>query len=175
MEIFPVEGTEYTYANRFGTGPGDHHGTDVFAKRGTPLLAAEDGTAHADTDPKGGIVVHLRTPKGTRYYYAHLDGVVPALDPKKPTTRMKVQAGDRIGFVGNTGNAAGKAPHLHLQMKNSLGNLLNPYPWLRAVDSKNPSLFSRLLPPDSDEPKPARAAAGIGALFLIMLLLRLKN
>ena len=88
-------------------GARDHHGIDIFAPRGTPVLAGTDGVVRVDETPVGGRVIWLRdTRAGRSLYYAHLhDWAV------KPGTR--VREGDVIGYVGNTGNARSTPPHLH--------------------------------------------------------------
>lgn len=127
---FPIpRGQAYSYAQRYGV----HQGTDIMAEEGTPVVAVEDGTAHAALDPKGGVVVYLSTSAGARYYYAHLSRVVAPLDPEDRQIRLEVRAGDQLGAVGSTGNAAGGAPHLHFQLDRGAG-WVDPYPWLRAAD-----------------------------------------
>jgi murein DD-endopeptidase MepM/ murein hydrolase activator NlpD len=131
----PAE-SNYSYAQAFDRRPGGHHGTDIFAPRGTPVLAVFDGDARAEEDPKGGTVVYL-TGTGAfprTAYYAHLDSVEP---PLGTGASLFVQAGAVIGYVGNTGNAAGKAPHLHLQVSNPNGrSVADPFPHLVEVDTK---------------------------------------
>lgn len=120
---------QYSYAQRFTM---QHVGTDIMAPLGTHVLAVEDGTAWATIDPKGGNVVYLDGESGYRYYYAHLASWTPLLvvtsDPK-----VAVKAGDALGYVGNTGNAATTPTHLHFQMrKGSL--IVDPFDDLLKVD-----------------------------------------
>ncbi len=86
----------------------EHHGVDIFAPRGTPVLAATDGyVARVGTNRLGGNVIWLRDEvHGQSLYYAHLD--------RHAVTRgARVRSGDTLGYVGNTGNARTTPPHLH--------------------------------------------------------------
>ena len=141
MRRFPLpKDANYSYANRFGLGAGDHHGTDIFAPRGTPVLAVERGMARSDEDPKGGLVVYLAAinleggpAEPIRiYYYAHLDDVIDTV----PGGTL-VEPGAVLGHVGDSGNAKGTDPHLHFQARVG-GETVNPYPLLRSVDPKVP-------------------------------------
>jgi hypothetical protein len=88
-------------------GSRDHHGIDIFAPRGTPVLAVADGVVRVDETPVGGRVIWLRDERARRnLYYAHLHDW--AVEPG-----TAVRAGDVIGYVGNTGNARSTPPHLH--------------------------------------------------------------
>lgn len=85
-----------------------HEGVDIFAPRGTPVIAPTDGAiTRVGTTRLGGKVVwmHDRT-RGHAYYFAHLDSQL--VQPGK-----RVIQGDTLGFVGNTGNAINTPPHLH--------------------------------------------------------------
>jgi hypothetical protein len=98
--------------------------------------------AHAETDPKGGFVVYVQSAaRREEFYLAHLADWAD-LDTADFTV---VAAGDLIGHVGKTGNAAGGPPHLHLQAKVD-GVLVNPFPLLRSVDPKPPTPADRTFP-----------------------------
>ena len=114
--VFPVYGTA-SFGDSFG-GPrpnipgGWHHGEDIFAAEGTPLLAVADGTLHTIGFTKiGGYRLWLRDTGGNEFYYAHLSAYSPlAVDGRT------VEAGDVVGFVGDTGDAEGGSPHLHFEI-----------------------------------------------------------
>lgn len=110
---FPVDGAgNRAIRSLFGVardgGRRSHHGIDIFAPRGTPVLAAADGIVRSTTPNRlGGIVVWLSdTARMQSLYYAHLDRHIVA-------PGMPVRLGDTLGFVGNSGNARTTAPHLH--------------------------------------------------------------
>ncbi len=102
-----------------------HRGIDIFAKKGTPLVAVSDGiVSYIGVQPKGGNCLWLTTENGSSFYYAHLDRWAPGLYEGMP-----VASGDLLGFVGNTGNALTTPPHLHFGI-NSNDEMVNPYPVL---------------------------------------------
>ncbi len=142
--VFPVFGTA-SFGDSFGAPRGDvqggwHHGEDIFAAAGTPLLAVADGTLHTiGFNRIGGYRLWLRDRDGNEFYYAHLSAYSPLA-----VEGRSVQAGDVIGFVGDTGDADGGAPHLHFEIHpaSMLGlgydGVVAPYPillaWRRASD-----------------------------------------
>lgn len=95
-----------------------HIGVDVFAKRGARVFSSTSGLVVYTGDIQmGGKVVMVLGPKWRMHYYAHLDSI--------HTSAMSfVGSNTVIGTVGATGNAAGKAPHLHYSIVT-----LIPYIW----------------------------------------------
>jgi hypothetical protein len=84
-----------------------HKGIDIFAERGTPVMASEDGLVlYRGNLKQGGRVILVLSPRGWLHYYAHLQSAIPG-------PGAWVVQGEPIGFVGDTGNAKGKPPHLH--------------------------------------------------------------
>jgi peptidoglycan LD-endopeptidase LytH len=103
-----------------------HEGIDIFAKKGTPVVAATEGLVISRGENRlGGNVVWVLGPAGHRHYYAHLD------QPSHVETGQCVQAGTVLGYVGNTGNARTTPPHLHYGVYTATG-AINPYPLLAA-------------------------------------------
>jgi peptidoglycan LD-endopeptidase LytH len=97
---------------------GVHKGIDIFANKGTPVMASTSGLViYSGQIKNGGNVVAVLGPKWRVYYYAHLDSIYA----KKFDWANR---GEAIGKVGNTGNAANKPPHLHYSVMS-----LIPYPW----------------------------------------------
>lgn len=87
-----------------------HEAIDIAEPRGTPVRAVVSGTVRKLFLSKpGGNTIYQFDDLGVYcYYYAHLDGYAPGL-----REGMRVESGDVIGFVGSTGNADARAPHLH--------------------------------------------------------------
>jgi murein DD-endopeptidase MepM/ murein hydrolase activator NlpD len=112
-----------------------HHAIDILAPRGTPAVAAVDGTIlKLFISRAGGTTIYLGDGKGWVYYYAHLDRYADDL-----RENMAVRKGDVIGFVGTTGNAPANTPHLHFEIERLppggdwwKGSPVNPYPILMA-------------------------------------------
>lgn len=111
---FPVAGRSDRDIQSFwgdsrGGGERQHEGNDIFAPRGTPVVAVTDGRVRSTrVTERGGKTVWLRDAegRGLAYYYAHLDTqLVQEGD--------YVARGDTLGRVGNTGNARTTPPHLH--------------------------------------------------------------
>lgn len=123
---FPVKpGTERDIGSRFGAprdaGARSHHGIDIFASRGTPVIAAAPGVVNrVNETPIGGKVVWMRDATGNSLYYAHLDR-------QAVTAGMRVNVGDTLGYVGNTGNARTTPPHLHFGVYRRGEGPVDPY------------------------------------------------
>jgi hypothetical protein len=91
---------------------GWHHGDDIFAKLGTPVVAVADGTLNrVGWEKIGGWRLWVRDRAGDEFYYAHLSGYTRAA-----LAGGRVEAGEVIGFVGNTGDAFTTMPHLHFEI-----------------------------------------------------------
>lgn len=111
-----------------------HDAIDIMAARGTPVLAASDGTVEKlFASERGGLTIYEFDPTSTWvYYYAHLDRYADGLAEKQVVRR-----GEVIGYVGSSGNASADAPHLHFEVSR-LGpdkrwwqaTPVNPYPLL---------------------------------------------
>ena len=105
------------YGDTFG-GPradvsgGWHHGDDIFAPLGAPILAVASGTVFSvGWNPIGGWRLWLRDQAGNEFYYAHLSAY-----SKLAVNGTHVKAGQVLGFVGNTGDAQGTPFHLHFEV-----------------------------------------------------------
>lgn len=125
---FPVEGVGEERIYSFFGDPRDggrriHEGVDIFAPRGTPLLATSDAVVfRVGWRDRGGNIVSLRdTTRDLMIYYAHLD-------EQLVVEGQRVSAGDVIGTVGNTGNARTTPPHLHIGVyQGSWRNAVDPW------------------------------------------------
>src|SRR5918912_1106982 len=136
--VFPVYGPS-SFGDTFGAFRGDvpgnwHHGDDIFAPLGAPVLACADGTVFSvGWNDVGGNRLWLRDGQGNEFYYAQLSAYSPAA-----VDGNRVKAGEVLGFVGNTGDAEGTPYHLHFEV-HPVGYLalgydgaVDPTPYLRA-------------------------------------------
>ena len=125
---FPVTGGKneniqsFWGANR-DAGKRSHEGIDIFAPRGTPVIAVTDGLITSSGEKGlGGKQVWIRDrSRNHSLYYAHLDSIMTR-------SNNRVKTGDTIGFVGNTGNARTTAPHLHFGIYQGYRGAIDPLP-----------------------------------------------
>ena len=112
----------------------EHRAIDILAPRGTPVIAAVDGTIRKlFTSAAGGITIYETDPAEEMiYYYAHLDRYANGI-----VEGQSVRQGDVIGYVGTTGNAPANTPHLHFAITILppskewwKGDAVDPYPIL---------------------------------------------
>jgi murein DD-endopeptidase MepM/ murein hydrolase activator NlpD len=137
--LIPVAGVTRTeLADGFNLPRGNgrrHEAIDIMAPRGTPILAAAEGSVEKlyFSQGGGGITIYVRSPdQQWMYYYAHLDRYAPGL-----AEGQQVRRGTPIGFVGSTGDASPDGPHLHFAVNAMApgerwwqGRPVNPYPLL---------------------------------------------
>jgi hypothetical protein len=134
--VFPVYGPA-SFTDDFRAGralTGWHHGNDIFAVLGAPVLAVADGTLFlVGWNDVGGNRLWLRDAQGNEFYYAHLAAYSP-----QALEGATVRAGDVVGFVGATGDALGTPPHLHFEIHPfgllwmGYDGVVNPYSYLLA-------------------------------------------
>jgi murein DD-endopeptidase MepM/ murein hydrolase activator NlpD len=135
--VFPVHGPT-SWGDTFGApraAPvGWHHGADIFAPVGAPVLAVAAGTLFSiGWNDLGGYRLWLRDRDGNEFYYAHLSAFSTLA-----VEGAEVKAGDVIGFVGATGDAEGTSPHLHFEIHPvslqwmEYDGAVNPTKYLRA-------------------------------------------
>jgi murein DD-endopeptidase MepM/ murein hydrolase activator NlpD len=133
----PVEGVEPSQlANTWGAARSEgrrHEGIDIFAPRDTQVLSATPGIVlRRGWNRLGGRTISILGPGGQTHYYAHLEGY------DDPALGDWVEAGEVIGYVGDSGNAQGTPTHLHYGIYES-GGAVNPYPRLTAIPSPSPA------------------------------------
>ena len=128
--VFPVAGKRSNIGSFWGDqrdgGKRKHEGIDIFAKKGTPLLAVCDGIiVSCGNTPRGGKHLWLQSfHHPWRAYYAHLD-------EQKVRAGQVVKKGQVIGTVGNTGNAKHTPSHVHFGIYKLFGGAVDPLAYIR--------------------------------------------
>jgi murein DD-endopeptidase MepM/ murein hydrolase activator NlpD len=114
--VFPVNGGA-SYSDTYGGVRNDiydgwHHGDDLFASLGTPIVAVANGTLSlVGWNELGGWRLWLTDGDGNSFYYAHLAGYSRWI-----LKHRNVRAGQVVGFLGRTGDAFTTDPHLHFEI-----------------------------------------------------------
>ncbi len=141
---FPVVGDNH-YSDTFGASRGggrSHHGVDIMAAKMTPVIAVADGTIGWMHDDQGGncCAMSLRHDDGYESWYIHLNNDTPGTDDGQGwgfaegiEPGAHVFAGQLIGWVGDSGNAEGVSPHLHFELHEPGGAVINPTPHVDAA------------------------------------------
>jgi hypothetical protein len=145
--IFPVA-ADVTYTDDFGQARpgGSHQGNDLMGTKKTPVVAVESGkVSFWTTSSNAGCMLYLYGDSGTTYYYIHLNndltmkndnrgkcvpGVAYARGLKDGS---RVQAGQMVGYLGDSGDADGVASHLHFELHPNGGGAVSPYSYLQSA------------------------------------------
>ena len=161
--VFPIDGGA-SYVDTYGAGRNDiydgwHHGDDLFAPLGTPVVAVARGTLSlVGWNELGGWRVWLTDRRGNSFYYAHLAGYARWI-----LTHPHVRAGQVIGFLGRTGDAFTTEPHVHFEIhphqpafvKLGYDGAVDPTTYLEKWKVEHV--------PADEIPRPARLRAPVGA------------
>ncbi len=143
--IFPVVAAT-SYYNDFGAprGSGRHQGNDLMAGKRSPVVAVEAGRVVKWTSSRSaGCMLYLHGRSGTTYLYIHLNNDRTLRNDNRGgckngiafapglVSNQQVQAGQLIGFVGDSGDANGIASHLHFEVHPNDGRAVSPFKHLR--------------------------------------------
>jgi hypothetical protein len=141
------------YTDDFGQARagGPHQGDDVLAAKRSIAVAVESGKVKFwTTSASAGCMLYLYGDSGTMYEYIHLNNdltmrndnrgrcVAGTAYAKGLKNGQHVQAGQQVGFVGDSGDANGLHAHLHFEVHPKNGKAVDPYPYLQAA---TPLLF----------------------------------
>jgi Peptidase family M23 len=146
--VFPIVGA-VAFTNDFGAArySGTHQGNDLMAPRRTIAVATEPGTVKFwTTSAPAGCMLYLYGKSGTTYLYIHLNNdvtkgndnrgsCVPGMAYAKGLRDgAHVEAGQPVGYVGNSGDADSTDPHLHFEVHPNDGGAVNPFPYLMKAE-----------------------------------------
>ena len=135
-----------------------HQGNDVFATCGLPVRAPLDGVLRIGSDTLGGLAAYVTQSDGTYVYMAHLSAFVAG-----QATGQRVQAGEVVGFVGNTGDAQNGPCHVHFELHPRGGPATDPKPyldqWLADAIATAPKLVTLYVGSERSQPEAPIATA----------------
>lgn len=130
-----------TYAGAGGHLKG-HIGIDIFGPKGAPIVAPVTGEVKLNFS--NGNTVIIQDMNGYNHWLGHLDSISPEIKDGN-----YVFAGTEVGKLGNTGNAAGTAPHLHYNVyKSNYYDAQDPFEVLKSSINKKPTEIKVIEPPD---------------------------
>jgi hypothetical protein len=141
--VFPVVGP-VTFTDDFGQPRpgGTHQANDLMADKRAPAVAVEPGTVkYWTTSANAGCMLYLYGDSGTMYEYIHLNNDLTAANDNKGTCTKgvayavangaRVDTGQTIGYVGDSGDANGIHPHLHFEVHPKGKQAVDPYPFIK--------------------------------------------
>jgi murein DD-endopeptidase MepM/ murein hydrolase activator NlpD len=116
----------YSFGQRWGR---LHEGIDFTPGNGAPVQAIAAGTVRIATESGGAYGVnvyidHVIDGEMITSHYAHMQ-----YGSLKVVPGQKVEVGDQLGLVGNTGRSFGA--HLHFELRLPSGQAIDPMPWLQ--------------------------------------------
>jgi hypothetical protein len=145
--IFPVAG-DVTYIDDFGQARagGPHQGNDLMGVKKTPVVAVESGkVTFWTTSASAGCMLYLYGDSGTMYEYIHLNNDLTMKNDNRGScvpgvayarglkSGAHVQAGQIVGYLGDSGDANGIASHLHFEVHPNGGAAVSPYSYLQSA------------------------------------------
>lgn len=140
---FPQETDKTDFDSTFGyarSGGRRHKGNDLMAPKMTEIYAVAPGVVEVvRTASLGGRYVGIDHGDGWESFYMHLNNDLPGTDNGRAdwaytvapgiAVGSVVEAGQLIGWVGDSGNAEWTGPHTHFELHYN-GRAINPYPFL---------------------------------------------
>jgi peptidoglycan hydrolase-like protein with peptidoglycan-binding domain len=103
-----------------------HQGEDLLAPKGTPIVSPTAAVVlRLESGATEGNGLYTSNPGGETFVYYHLDRYAEGI-----ATGQVLAPGSLIGYVGDTGDAAGGPPHLHFEIHNNAGVPIDPFPRL---------------------------------------------
>jgi len=171
---FPVDPARVSYSDSYDaprTGH-VHQATDIMGPKLLPIFAAMGGTVtrRVATDDTYGYRLTISGDDGRSYSYIHLNNDTPGTDDGQGTADQayaagvtlgaRVERGQHIAYMGDSGNAESTAPHLHFSITDPAitdpygTHARNPYPSLAAADDQGDIPTASAAPPPAGEPPP---------------------
>lgn len=153
---FPTDPARVEYSDTYDAPRTDrvHKATDIMGPKLLPIYAAAAGTVTriVTVDDTYGYRVTITDAEGRSYSYLHLNNDNPGTDDGQGrpdqayapgiALNARVQRGQHIAYMGDSGNAEGTAPHLHFSITDPTitdpygTQVRNPYASLRAAEAE---------------------------------------
>jgi len=146
--VFPIVGRVY-YSDTFGACRDgcsrSHIGNDLmtYGVKGLPVVAAHDGVIRHTSTALGRAccaIWGITADDGWETWYIHMNNDTPGTDDGQGwgfapgiEPGVRVQAGQLIGWVGDSGNAERVAPQIHFELRRPDGVAISPYASLQAA------------------------------------------
>jgi len=141
---FPQDAQPTVFSSTFGasrSGGRHHQGNDLMAPKLTHVYAAASGIVTViDTHSSAGRYVEIQHQAGWSTRYLHLNNDDPGTDNGRADWALTivprlvvgshVEAGQHIGYVGDSGNAEWTGSHTHFELAYE-GGEVDPYPILK--------------------------------------------
>jgi len=141
---FPQLDEQTEFVDSWGaarSGGRSHQGTDLMGTKMAPVVAVLDGVIDGmGRGPRSGYYIRIDHGDDVSSWYMHLNNDTPGTDDRRggPENAFAeslavgdtVEAGQVIGFVGDSGNAEWSGAHTHFELHIG-GRAVNPYPYLR--------------------------------------------
>ncbi len=140
LPVHPDHLDEVYWSDTYGaprSGGRSHLGVDMMGPKMTPLVAAADGVIswwRHDTSRGNNLVI--TDDEGWTYHYVHINNDTPGTDDGANALEYafapgiergaRVQAGQVIAYMGDSGNAEHTGSHLHFEIERPDGSPLNP-------------------------------------------------
>jgi peptidoglycan hydrolase-like protein with peptidoglycan-binding domain len=131
-----------------------HEGEDIMAVKGTPIVSPTAAVVlRLEQGASEGNGIYTINPGGETFVYYHLDHYAEGI-----AAGQVLEPGSLIGYVGNTGDAAGGPAHIHFEIHDSSGTPIDPFPRLTGTFTPEEKIvfLSKILTQTTDSTTLAR-------------------
>lgn len=156
IDAFPHPSADVDFWDSWGarrSGGRPHRGTDIMSPRGTPVVAVAAGEVIIKKwHDLSGWYLGISHEGGWETYYVHLNNDTLGTDDGAGGEQtafapgievgVVVEAGQTIGYVGDSGNAESTQPHTHFSLRLD-GARINPFPYLEDAWNRQLAVYAK--------------------------------